>query len=255
MPVRLLLPLALLFAQLFAQVAPATAAEARVAVAANFSAPAELLVEHFERAQTHRIELVFGSSARFYSQIRNGAPFDALLSADYEKPYLLAEQGLAAEDSLRAYATGRLVLWSAQSEVPITVDTLRAHGDGKIAMANPRLAPYGLAAREVIENLGLDEQLSENLILGENISQAFQFVATGNAPLGFVALSQVAKDGDIQRGSGWLVPTRLHAPIRQFAVLLNEENAAAAAFLQYLRGPAARRIIAEFGYSVDAGEG
>ncbi len=232
-------------------VAPALADEARVAVAANFSRPAEMLAEQFELLQAHEIELVFGSSARFYAQVRNGAPFDAFLSADLEKPQLLTEEGLAAADSLRAYAIGRLVLWTVEPSLEIGGESLTANGGGKIALANPRLAPYGLAARETIDNLGLDDQLADSLIMGENISQAYQFVATGNAPLGFVALSQVGRNGVIEQGSGWLVPEELHSPIRQYAVLLTEENAAASAFLEFLRGPEARRIIYSFGYTVD----
>ena len=234
--------------------APALADEARVAVAANFSRPAEMLVEQFELLQPYEIELVFGSSARFYAQVRNGAPFDALLSADEEKPQLLVEERLAAADSLRAYAIGRLVLWTAEPSLAVGAESLTANPDRKIAMANPRLAPYGLAAREAIDNLGLGQQLAGNLIMGENISQAYQFVATGNAPLGFVALSQVGRNGAIDQGSGWLLPAELHSPIRQYAVLLNEGNAAASAFLEFLRGPEARRIIYSFGYAMDDGE-
>lgn len=234
--------------------APALADEARVAVAANFSRPAEMLVEQFELLQPHEIELVFGSSARFYAQVQNGAPFDAFLSADREKPQLLADEGHAAAESLRTFAIGRLVLWTAEPSLAITSESLTANAGGKIALANPRLAPYGLAAREAIDNLGLGEQLTDSLIMGENISQAYQFVATGNAPLGFVALSQVGRSGAIEQGSGWLVPAELHSPIRQYAVLLNDENAAAAAFLEFLRGPEARRIIYSFGYTMDDAE-
>ena len=239
---------------LAAGVAPAFADEARVAVAANFSGPAEMLVEQFELLRPHEIELVFGSSARFYAQVRNGAPFDAFLSADLEKPQLLVDEGLAAADSLRAYAIGRLVLWTVEPSLEITGDSLTANAGGRIAMANPRLAPYGLAAQETISNLGLGEQLADSLIMGENISQAYQFVATGNAPFGFVALSQVGRNGAIEQGSGWLVPAELHPPIRQYAVLLNEENIAASAFLEFLRGPEARRIIYSFGYAMDDSE-
>ncbi len=235
-------------------IAPALADEARVAVAANFTRPAELLVEQFELSRPHRIELVFGSSARFYAQLRNGAPFDAFLSADEEKPRLLADEGLAAKHSLRAYATGRLVLWTAEPERDIGSETLAANSSDKLAMANPRLAPYGLAAREVIDSLGLGEQLADQLIMGESISQAYQFVATGNAPLGFVALSQVGRNGVIERGSGWLVPAELHSPIRQYAVLLDAENIAAGAFLEFLRSPQARRVIYSFGYAADDSE-
>lgn len=244
MTFRFLVPLLLLPSLSFAD-------EARIAVAANFAAPAGALAEQFEKTGAHRVELISGSSARFYAQVRSGAPFDAFLSADREKPALLVEEGLAPRKSLRVYAIGRLVLWTAEPSLAITSESLTVNVDGRVALANPRLAPYGLAAREAIGNLGLGEQLGNRLVLGENISQAYQFVATGNAPLGFVALSQVGRNGAIEQGSGWLVPTELHSPIRQYAVLLNEENTAAAAFLEFLRDPEARRIIYSFGYTMD----
>lgn len=230
---------------------PAFADEARIAVAANFVRPAEVLAERFEQLQPHRIELVSGSSARFYAQVRNGAPFDAFLSADQEKPALLVDEGLAAADSLRSYATGRLVLWTAEPSLEIDREFLSSNGNSKIAQANPQLAPYGLAASEVMENLGLTKNLADRLIMGENISQTYQFVATGNAPLGFVALSQVGRNGDIEQGSGWLVTADLHSPIRQDAVLVNESNLAARAFLDFLHSEEARRIIHSFGYTTD----
>ncbi len=244
----------LLFSLAAARGIPVLADDARIAVAANFAEPAAELAESFEQSHPHSVELVSGSSARFYAQVRGGAPFDAFLSADREKPALLVAEGLATADSLNNYATGRLVLWTALPEKPIDRATLAASTEGKIALANPRLAPYGLAAREVIDRLGVAERLAGRLVMGENISQAYQFVAMANAPLGFVALSQVGKNGRIERGSGWLVPTDLHTPIRQYAVLLNGENAAAAAFLAYLRQPAARRIIQDYGYAVEAAE-
>lgn len=230
---------------------PVSADEARIAVAANFSRPAEVLVERFERLQPHQIELVSGSSARFYAQVRSGAPFDAFLSADQEKPALLVDEGLAAADSLRSYATGRLVLWTAEPSLEINRESLSSNNNSKIAQANPQLAPYGLAASEVIENLGLTETLADRLVMGENISQTYQFVVTGNAPLGFVALSQVGSNDNIELGSGWLVPADLHLPIRQDAVLVNESNLAARAFLDFLRSAEARRTIHSFGYTTD----
>ena len=229
----------------------ALADDARVAVAANFSRSAEQLVAQFEQSQAHEIELVSGSSARFYAQLRSGAPFDVFLSADQVKPALLAEEGLAVPESRYTYAVGRLVLWTAEPSQAISSESLSWDGGGKVALANPRLAPYGLAASEAIDNLGLSEIVAERLIMGENISQAYQFVATGNAPLGFVALSQVGRNGNIEHGSGWLVPAELHSPIRQDAILLNESNAAAGAFLDYLRSAEARRIIHSFGYTTE----
>jgi len=246
MPCRLLL-LILLLAPVAAMAEPA-----RIAVAANFIVPAEAIAERFEQLHPHRLELVAGSSARFYAQIRNGAPFDAFLSADREKPARLVEEGFAVADSLGVYALGRLVLWTREAGIAVGGDSLSAAGVARISLANPRLAPYGLAASETLENLGLHQRLADKLVMGENVSQAFQFVVTGNADLGFVALSQVGGEGGVERGSGWLVPIELHAPIRQFAVLLNADNAAAKDFLAFLQGPEAKRIIAGFGY--DLGE-
>ncbi len=245
MSFRFLFPLLLL--------APAAgmAEQARIAVAANFIVPAQAIAARFEQSHPHRLELIAGSSARFYAQARGGAPFDAFLSADRDKPARLVGEGLAEADSLKVYALGRLVLWSAETGATIGGGTLAANADGRIALANPRLAPYGLAASEVIGNLGLADPLAGRLVMGENVSQAYQFVATGNAALGFVALSQVGGDGGIERGSGWLVPAQLHSPIRQYAVLLDGGNTAARDFLEFLRSPEARRIIAGFGYDLE----
>ena len=229
----------------------AAAEQARVAVAANFAGPARELAEAFAADHPYRIELVAGSSARFFAQVRSGAPFDAFLSADYEKAALLVDQGFAVAESLQVYAVGRLVLWTAASGKTISAESLSTDGQQRLALANPSLAPYGSAASEVIDNLGLSEQLAGRLVMGENISQAYQFVATGNAPLGFVALSQVGNESSIERGSGWLVPAELHAPIRQYAVLLNTDSIAAGAFLEFLQGPQAKRIISGFGYTLE----
>ncbi|MCY4296187.1 MAG: molybdate ABC transporter substrate-binding protein [Gammaproteobacteria bacterium] len=246
MPFRLFMLLLLLLAPRLA-----VAEQARIAVAANFIAPAQVIAARFERSHPHRLELIAGSSARFYAQVRGGAPFDAFLSADRDKPARLVEEGFAVADSLGVYALGRLVLWTAQTGVAIGSDALAANTNHSIALANPRLAPYGLAASEVIGNLGLADPLAGRLVMGENVSQAYQFVATGNAALGFVSLSQVGGNAGIERGSGWLVPAELHSPIRQYAVLLEGGNTAARDFLEFLRSPEARRIIASFGYDLD----
>ncbi|HEX2544982.1 MAG TPA: molybdate ABC transporter substrate-binding protein, partial [Ramlibacter sp.] len=191
------------------------------------------------------------STGRFYAQIRNGAPFEVLLAADDETPQRLEAEGLARPGSRFTYATGQLVLWSAQ---PGVVDdhaaVLRQPPRGKLAIANPKLAPYGSAAMETLKNLGLLATWEPHLVQGENIAQAHQFVATGNAALGFVALSQVSEQGRITRGSGWIVPAKLHTPIRQDAVLLKAgaSNPVAAVFLQYLRGDAARAVLRSAGY-------
>ena len=227
--------------------------QVQVAVAANFTAPAQKIAAAFEQATGHKALLAFGSTGRFYAQVRNGAPFQVLLSADDETPARLEKEGLAVAGSRFTYATGRLVLWSA---APDTVDAqgevLRRPGGGKLAIADPKLAPYGAAAVEAISRLGLTAQLQPRLVQGENIAQAYQFVSTGNAAMGFVALSQVMVEGRIASGSAWVVPAGLHAPIRQDAVLLasGKDNPAATAWLAFLRGDAARAIVRAHGYEL-----
>jgi molybdate transport system substrate-binding protein len=230
---------------------PAIAAEVQVAVASNFSAPMRQIAQAFERDTGHRAVLAFGATGALYAQIRNGAPFDLLLAADAATPARLEAEGLARRGSRFTYAVGRLVLWSAQ---PGLVDdrgaVLKSEHVGRVAIANPKLAPYGAAAVQVMEKLGVADALRPKLVQGENIAQAHQFVASGNATLGFVALAQVFADGRLSGGSGWIVPAELHDPIRQDAVWLARahDNPAAAELMRYLRGDAARAIIARFGY-------
>ena len=227
------------------------AAEVIVAVAANFTAPMQKIARAFEADTGHKAVLTFGSTGAFYAQIRNGAPFQLLLSADDETPARLEREGATVAGSRFTYAIGRLVLWSAQ---PGVVDNkgelLRKRGDGRIALANPKLAPYGAAAIEAMTILGLLQSLQPRFVQGENIAQTSQFVATGNAALGFVALSQVMVDGAIARGSAWVVPATLHAPIRQDAVLLvkGKDNTAAVALASFLKSEKARAIIRSYGY-------
>jgi molybdate transport system substrate-binding protein len=229
----------------------AWSAEVPVAVASNFAAPMQKIAASFEADTGHRAVLSFGSTGMFYAQIRNGAPFQLLVSADAETPARLEKEGLTVAGTRFTYATGRLVLWSAQ---PGVVDgkgeVLRRPGGGRIALANPRLAPYGAAAIETLTALGLLQALQPRFVQGESIAQAYQFTATGNAPLGFVALSQVMADGRIAKGSGWLVPATLHAPLRQEAVLLatGKGQPAAVALAAYLRGEKARAIMRSYGY-------
>ena len=241
-----------LLAFLIACLAPASgAAEVSVAVAANFTAPMQKIAAAFEQASGHRAALAFGSTGRFYAQVRNGAPFQVLLAADDETPQRLEQEGLAVPGTRFTYAIGRLVLWSA---TPAVVDAqgevLRKPGEGRIAIADPRLAPYGAAAVEVMRKLGVAQALQPRLVQGESIGQAFQFTSTGNAAMGFVALSQVMSDGRISRGSWWVVPAALHTPIRQDAVLLppGRDNPAARALLEFLRGDAAQAILRAHGY-------
>lgn len=230
------------------------AAEVQVAVAANFSAPMQKIAQAFEQDTGHQARLAFGSTGKFYAQIRNGAPFQLLLAADDTTPARLVAEGLGLADSRFSYATGRLVLWSKQ---PGLVDAqgavLKNAGSfERIALADPKLAPYGAAAVQALGKLGLLEALAPKFVQGESIAQTYQFIATENAALGFVALSQVQVDGRVAQGSAWLVPAHLHEPIRQDALLLKAGlgNPAAVALLQYLRGDKARAIIRTYGYEL-----
>ncbi len=229
------------------------AEEVSVAVAANFTAPMQKIAAAFEQDTGHKAQLAFGATGKFYAQIKNGAPFQMLLSADDETPAKLEREGMAQAGSRFTYAVGALVLWSAQpGYVDASGEVLRQGGFKKIALANPRLAPYGKAAVETLTALGLADSLAPRFVQGENIAQTFQFVSTGNAELGFVALSQVMQDGRITAGSAWQVPGRLHAPIRQDAVILarGKGNAAAEALAKYLQGEKARGIIRAYGYQI-----
>lgn len=232
---------------------PAMAAEVNVAVAANFTAPMKQIVAEFEKETGHKAVLSFGSSGKFYAQIKNGAPFQLLLSADDEKPIQLVKDGLGVGDSRFTYAVGTLVLWSPKAGfVDAKGDVLGKGLYNKLAIANPKLAPYGVAAMEVLTKQGLLSAVTPKFVQGENISQTFQFVSSGNAELGFIALSQVMKDGKITSGSAWIVPGRLHTPIRQDAVLLSsgKDNAAARALLGYLKSDKAKKIIRAYGYEI-----
>jgi len=226
-----------------------------VAVAANFIAAARAVAAGFERAGGDRVRLSFGSTGNLYAQIRNGAPFAVFLSADARRPRLLEAAGLAVPGTRFTYALGRLVLWSADPGlIRGSGAVLRSGRFRHLAIADPRTAPYGSAARAVLERLGLWRRMRPRLVIGENIAQAFQFVASGNAELGFVALSELPSAHGPHPGSRWRVPQRLYPPIRQQAVLLRRaaDDPAARAFLAYLRGPAARRAIRAHGYGLPA---
>ena len=229
----------------------ARAGQVHVAVAANFTAPMEKIAPMFEADTGHKTLLSFGSTGKFYAQIRNGAPFEVLLSADDETPARLEREGRGSGRT--TYAIGRLALWSRQAGL---VDdqgaVLRSGRFERLAVADPKLAPYGAATYATLGKLGLLETLRPKLVQGENIAQAYQFAATGNAQLGFVALSQVQADGRLKNGSVWIVPASMHAPIRQDAILLDKgkDNPAAAALMRYLRGDKARTVIRSFGYDI-----
>ncbi|MGZ9075336.1 MAG: molybdate ABC transporter substrate-binding protein [Burkholderiaceae bacterium] len=242
-----------LFALLLAGggVSAAIADEVNVAVAANFTAPMNAIAADFEKDTGHKAKLAFGSSGRFYAQIKNGAPFQLFLSADDETPTRLAQDGLADAASQFTYAIGGLVLWSVKPGlVDAKGDILKSGRFSKLAIANPKTAPYGRAAIETLTKLALLATVSSKFVQGENIAQTFQFAQTGNADLGFVALSQVMKDGKVTEGSAWVVPAEMHEPIRQDAILLatGHGNVAADALLRYLRTDKAKTVIRSFGY-------
>ena len=231
----------------------ANADQVSVAVASNFTAPMKEIAQAFERDTGHKAILSFGATGQFYAQIKSGAPFAVLLAADSETPAKLENEGFGVVGSRFTYATGRLVLWSKR---PNFVDdkgaVLLTAQFAKIAIANPKLAPYGAAAMQVMDRLNVSSGLASKIVQASNIAQAFQFVSSGNAALGFVALAQVVEGGKIKDGSGWIVPSALHDPIRQDVVLLGtaRTNAAAQSLMQYLRSDKAREIILSYGYDL-----
>ncbi|CAM3981261.1 molybdate ABC transporter substrate-binding protein [Paracidovorax anthurii] len=233
--------------------AAAQAEEVSVAVAANFTAPMQKIAAAFEQDTGHKAVLSFGATGKFYAQIRNGAPFQVFLSADDTTPERVEREGLGVQGSRFTYAVGQLVLWSPRENYVDAQGNVLKTGDfAHLSVANPKLAPYGLAALQTLEKLGLAESLKPRIVTGENIAQTYQFVASGNAQLGFVALSQVMEGGRIAKGSAWRVPASMHEPIRQDAILLStgKDNPAAAALLQYLRGDKAREVIRSYGYAL-----
>jgi molybdate transport system substrate-binding protein len=226
----------------------------RVALASNFAGPMREIARLFELESGHRVELVVSSSGKIYAQIAHGAPFDVFLSADQAKPAALIADGLAVTESRFTYAVGRLVLWSLDPQlINNSADIIRCGNFRIMAIANPLLAPYGEAAMEVLQQLDSDGRLASKIVRGENIAQTFQFVATGSADLGFVALSQLQDAGLAASGSQWLVPGTMHGPIRQDAVLLNAaaENPAAVALFTFLQSEPIRTLILESGYLLD----
>ncbi|MFH6600101.1 molybdate ABC transporter substrate-binding protein [Ectopseudomonas khazarica] len=227
--------------------------EVKVAVAANFTAPMQAIAPEFEKATGHKLVAAFGATGQFYAQIRNGAPFEVFLAADDSTPGKLESEGLTVEGSRFTYAIGGLVLWSAAADyLDGSAAALKAGQFKHLSIANPKAAPYGLAATQVLDKLGLSEALRGKLVEGQNITQAHQFVSSGNAELGFVALSQVYKDGKVSSGSAWIVPGDMYEPIKQDAVILKPgaNNPAASALVDYLKGPEAARIIESFGYTL-----
>lgn len=224
-----------------------SAAELKVAVAANFTEPAREMASVFEKSTGHKLVLSFGATGQLYAQIAKGAPFQVLLAADTTTPALAVAEGFAVKGTSITYAVGRLVLFSRTPGIVDGEDTLKRKSPARIAIANPATAPYGSAAVEVMKALGVHDALAARIVQGQSISQTYQFVATGNAEVGFVALSQVV---GVDGGSRWVAPATLHAPILQDAVLLKagEGNPAARDFLGFLRSKEARAIIERFGY-------
>jgi len=228
----------------------ADAGQTHVAVAANFIEPAREIATVFQQKTGHEAILISGASGAFFSQITHGAPFEVFLSADEERPRMAVDQGFAVPGSLFTYAIGKLVLWSRVVDVTKGEAVLKAGKFQKISIANPTSAPYGAAAIETMEALGVYDALQPKIVQGSSIAQAFQFVDTRNAELGFVALSQLYGTKD---GTRWLVPEKLHKPIRQDAVLLKNgaNDEASKAFIGFLKGPEAHGVIERFGYALE----
>ncbi len=231
----------------------AWADEVQVAVAANFTAPIQAIAKDFEKDTGHKLVAAYGATGQFYAQIKNGAPFEVFLAADDSTPAKLEAENEIVPGSRFTYAVGTLALWSAKDGyVDDKGDVLKKNAFKHLSIANPKAAPYGLAATQVLAKLGLTDATKAKIVEGQNITQAYQFVSTGNAELGFVALSQIYKDGKVQSGSAWIVPADMHEPIRQDAVILNKgkDNAAAKALVEYLKGPKAAAVIKSFGYEL-----
>jgi len=228
----------------------AQAAQTHVAVAANFTEPAKEIAALFKQKTGHEAILIFGASGAFLTQISHDAPFEVFLSADSDRPKAAIDQGFAVPGSSFTYAIGKLVLWSKVVDVTKGDDALKAGAFSKISIANPNAAPYGTAAIEAMKALGVYDALKPKIVQGNSIAQAFQFVDTKNAEVGFVALSQLFGVTD---GTRWPVPQELYSPIRQDAVLLKrgEKDEASIAFLAFLKGPEARAIIEKFGYGLE----
>ncbi len=227
--------------------------EIHIAVAASFASPMRRIAAEFEKESGHTIVASFASTGKFYAQIKAGAPFEVLLAADDETPARLEKEGDGVAGSRFTYAVGRLVLWSRKDGfVDDRGDVLRRSDFQHLALPNPKLAPYGAASIQTLQALALLDKLQSKFVVAENITQAYQFVASGNAELGFVALSQAYREGRIAAGSGWIVPPQFHDPIRQDAVLLTrgKSRPGPAALLNYLRGDKARSIIRSFGYEL-----
>jgi molybdate transport system substrate-binding protein len=247
---RLTALVAALGALLSSLAAPTEAGVTHVAVAANFTEPAKEIAALFKEKTGNEAVLIFGASGAFFTQITHSAPFEVFLSADEDRPRAAVEQGFAVPDSRFTYAIGKLVLWSRVVDVTDGEAALKAGNFLKLSIANPNAAPYGTAAVETMQALGVYDALKAKIVQGNSIAQAFQFVDTRNAEVGFVALSQLY---GVTAGTRWEVPPNLYSPIRQDAVLLKTgaDSEASKAFLDFLKGPEARAIIERFGYALN----
>jgi molybdate transport system substrate-binding protein len=244
--------LLLLLAAGFGGSSRASADQVSVAVAANFTAPMKKIAPEFEKDTGHKIVASYGATGRLYAQIKNGAPFEVLLAADNETPARLVKEGAAVAGSQFTYAIGRLVLWSAEpGVVDAAGEVLKKGRFDHIALANPKLAPYGAAAVQSMKAVGVYDALQAKFVTAESIAQAHQFVRSGNALLGFVALSQVFKDGKID-GSAWIVPAGLYQPVRQDAVILEKGKGKPAvdALIKYLKADKAKAVVKSYGYDL-----
>jgi len=238
---------------LFVTAPTGQAATVLVAVASNFTKPMTEIAAEFEKATGHSANLSFGSTGKFVAQLENGGPFEILLAADDKAPQKLEKAGLTVEGSRFIYALGKLVLWSAKPGYVDNQGKILESGEFKhVALADPKLAPYGAAAVELLKNRNLLTKLQPLFVLGENIAQTYQFISTSNAELGFIALSQVIENGKIATGSGWIIPTDQYSPIKQGAVLMKQgaENPAAPALLNFLKSAPALAIIEKYGYDL-----
>jgi len=231
---------------------PVQGDEISVAVASNFTGPMKRITAEFEKDTGHKVLASYGGTGKFYAQIKNGAPFEVLLSADDETPAKLVKENAAVAETQFTYAVGKLVLWSARPGlVDAAGDVLKTGRFEHLSVADAKLAPYGTAAMQTLKALGVYGVVQPKIVTAENISQAYQFISSGNAELGFIALSQVLKGGKIE-GSSWLVPPNLYTPIRQDAVILNKGKGkpAAEALMKFLKTDKARAIIKSFGYEL-----
>lgn len=235
---------------IFAALLPARAAadKIHVAVASNFATTLQIVAKRFEEQTQHRVILITGSTGKHYAQIQNGAPYDAFFAADSHRVEQLEKSLYGVSGSRFTYAIGKLIAWSPDTSAPVPdAKQIESGNFNHIAIANPKLAPYGRAAKQVLQTLGLWQQLQGRLVRGENIGQTFQFVKSGNAPIGFIAYSQVKRPGKEISGSWWNIPEKLYEPILQQAILLSEESAAQD-FIRYCRSDEALKIIRDYGY-------